>query len=44
MSEDKDHDKLFADLDALTEQQIEVGLAGPSCCAGLSLRPPATET
>jgi len=27
MSEDKDHDKLFADLDALTEQQIEVGLA-----------------
>ena len=27
MSEDKDHDKLFADLDALTEEQIEVGLA-----------------
>ena len=27
MSEDKDHDKLFADLDALTEQQIELGLA-----------------
>jgi hypothetical protein len=23
----KDHDKLFADLDALTEEQIEVGLA-----------------
>jgi hypothetical protein len=27
MTEKKDHDKLFADLDALTEQQIEVGLA-----------------
>ena len=27
MTEDKEHDKLFADLDALTEQQIEVGLA-----------------
>ena len=27
MTENKDHDKLFADLDALTEQQIEVGLA-----------------
>jgi len=27
MTEAKDHDKLFADLDALTEQQIEVGLA-----------------
>ena len=27
MTEDKQHDKLFADLDALTEQQIEVGLA-----------------
>src|SRR4029450_4149828 len=27
MSEDKDHDKLFADIDALTEEQIEVGLA-----------------
>jgi hypothetical protein len=23
----KEHDKLFADLDALTEEQIEVGLA-----------------
>jgi hypothetical protein len=23
----KDHDKLFADLDALTEEQIQVGLA-----------------
>jgi len=27
MTENKDQDKLFADLDALTEQQIEVGLA-----------------
>jgi hypothetical protein len=27
MTENKEHDKLFADLDALTEQQIEVGLA-----------------
>jgi hypothetical protein len=27
MTENKDHDKLFADLNALTEQQIEVGLA-----------------
>ena len=27
MTENKDHDKRFADLDALTEQQIEVGLA-----------------
>src|SRR5512132_2097565 len=27
MTESKDHDKLFADLDALTEEQIEVGLA-----------------
>jgi hypothetical protein len=27
MTEDRDHDKLFADLDALTEEQIEVGLA-----------------
>jgi hypothetical protein len=27
MTENKDHDKLFADLDALTEEQIEVGLA-----------------
>jgi hypothetical protein len=27
MTENKDHDKLFADLDALTQQQIEVGLA-----------------
>jgi hypothetical protein len=27
MTEDKEHDKLFADLDALTEQHIEVGLA-----------------
>ena len=27
MTENKDHDKLFADLDALSEQQIEVGLA-----------------
>jgi hypothetical protein len=27
MTEDKEHDKLFTDLDALTEQQIEVGLA-----------------
>ena len=27
MIENKEHDKLFADLDALTEQQIEVGLA-----------------
>ena len=26
MTENKDHDKLFADLDALSEQQIEVGL------------------
>jgi len=32
MTENKEHDKLFADLNALTEQQIEVGLAGPSCC------------
>jgi hypothetical protein len=27
MTENKEHDKLFADRDALTEQQIEVGLA-----------------
>ena len=27
MTENKDHDKLFADLDALNEEQIEVGLA-----------------
>jgi hypothetical protein len=27
MTETKDHDKLFADLEALNEQQIEVGLA-----------------
>jgi hypothetical protein len=27
MTEHKDHDKLFADLDALNEEQIEVGLA-----------------
>jgi hypothetical protein len=27
MTEDRDHDRLFADLDALTEEQIEVGLA-----------------
>ena len=27
MTENKEHDKLFADLDALTEKQIEVGLA-----------------
>ena len=27
MTENKDHDKLFADLDAVSEQQIEVGLA-----------------
>jgi hypothetical protein len=27
MTENKDNDKLFADLDALTEEQIEVGLA-----------------
>jgi hypothetical protein len=27
MTEDRDHDKLFADLDALAEEQIEVGLA-----------------
>ena len=27
MTENKEDDKLFADLDALTEQQIEVGLA-----------------
>jgi hypothetical protein len=27
MTKDKEHDKLFADLDALNEQQIEVGLA-----------------
>jgi hypothetical protein len=27
MTEDKDHDKLFADLEALNEEQIEVGLA-----------------
>src|SRR6185312_8818693 len=27
MAETKDHDKLFADLEALTEEQIEVGLA-----------------
>jgi hypothetical protein len=26
MTENKDHDKLFADLDAVSEQQIEVGL------------------
>ena len=30
MTENKEHDKLFADLDALTEQQIEVGLAATS--------------
>jgi hypothetical protein len=27
MIESKEHDKLFADLEALTEQQIELGLA-----------------
>jgi hypothetical protein len=27
MTESKDHDKLFADLAALYEEQIEVGLA-----------------
>ncbi len=27
MTENKDHDKLFADLEALNEEQIEVGLA-----------------
>jgi hypothetical protein len=27
MIESKEHDKLFADLEALNEQQIEVGLA-----------------
>jgi len=27
MTENKEHDKLFADLDALNEQHIEVGLA-----------------
>jgi hypothetical protein len=27
MTESKDHDKLFADLEALNEEQIEVGLA-----------------
>jgi hypothetical protein len=27
MTENKEHDKLFADLEALNEQQIEVGLA-----------------
>src|SRR4029450_9862006 len=27
MTEDNDHDKLFADLEALNEEQIEVGLA-----------------
>jgi hypothetical protein len=27
MTENKDHYRLFADLDALTEEQIEVGLA-----------------
>jgi hypothetical protein len=27
MTESKDHDKLFADLDALSEEQIQVGLA-----------------
>jgi hypothetical protein len=27
MTENKDHDKLFNDLDALNEEQIEVGLA-----------------
>jgi hypothetical protein len=27
MTENKDHDKLFADLDALNEEQIQVGLA-----------------
>ena len=27
MTDNKEHDKLFVDLDALTEQQIEVGLA-----------------
>jgi hypothetical protein len=36
MTENKDHDKLFADLNALTEQQIEVGLA-----AGVRAGPPA---
>jgi hypothetical protein len=37
MTEDKQHDKLFADLDALTEQQIEVGLA-----AGVERASPAS--
>jgi hypothetical protein len=27
MTENREHDKLFADLDALTEEQIQVGLA-----------------
>jgi hypothetical protein len=27
MTENKDHDRLFADLDALIEEQIELGLA-----------------
>jgi hypothetical protein len=27
MTENKDHDKLFADLDALSEEQIQIGLA-----------------
>ena len=27
MTENRDHDKLFADLEALNEEQIEVGLA-----------------
>jgi hypothetical protein len=27
MTENKDHDKLFADLEALNEEEIEVGLA-----------------
>jgi hypothetical protein len=27
MTENQDHDKLFADLDALSEEQIQIGLA-----------------
>ena len=33
MTEDKEHDKLFADLDALTEQQID---SGSGCWRGTS--------
>jgi hypothetical protein len=44
MTEDKEDDKFFADLDALTEQQIEVGSPCYFDSEGRRCRPAATET